>query len=130
VAKLTKLDQGIRDLADMAPAVKIGCRCMDLGYRVLHARAIPREKIDAMPHWRDCEPFSPLERLVMEYAEAMSETAPSVDYGLWRSSKSSWMRPGGSSSVRSSAWRTIARDSTRPSGWPLRRSRSAACSRR
>jgi len=75
-----KLDMKVRDLADMAAAVKIGCPwCMDFGYWMLHGRGILREKIEAVPHWRESNVFSPLERLVMEYAEAMTETPPVVD---------------------------------------------------
>jgi alkylhydroperoxidase family enzyme len=58
---------------------------MDFGYWVLHTRGIPREKIEAVPHWRDSELFDPLERLVMEYAEAMTETPPTVDDKLVKS---------------------------------------------
>ncbi len=75
-----KLDMKVRDLADMAAAVKIGCPwCMDFGYWIMHGRGIPREKIEAVPHWRESNVFSPLERMVMEYAEAMTETPPIVD---------------------------------------------------
>ncbi len=35
-------------------AVKIGCPwCMDFGYRVLHGHGMPREKIEAVPQWRN-----------------------------------------------------------------------------
>ena len=61
-------------------AVKIGCPwCMDFGYWALHTHGIPREKIEAVPRWRDSELFDPLERLVMEYTEAMTKTPPTVD---------------------------------------------------
>ena len=36
------------------------------------------EKIRAVPHWRDSGAFTELERLVLEYAEAMTATPPSV----------------------------------------------------
>lgn len=75
-----KLEVKLRDLAEMAAAVKIGCPwCMDFGYWILHGHGIPREKIEAVPHWRESNVFNPLERLVMEYAEAMTETPPLVD---------------------------------------------------
>jgi AhpD family alkylhydroperoxidase len=75
-----RLDVKIKDLADLAVAVKIGCSwCMDFGYWVLHTHGIPREKIEALPRWRDSNLFDPLERLVLEYAEAMTDTPPTVD---------------------------------------------------
>ncbi len=36
------------------------------------------EKIHAIPAWRDAEIYDALERLVLEYAEAMTETPPAV----------------------------------------------------
>jgi alkylhydroperoxidase family enzyme len=82
-AKWSKLDLKIRHLADMAAAVKIGCPwCMDFGYWVLHTDGIAREKIEAVPRWRASEVFTPVERLAMEYAEAMCETPPTVDDDL------------------------------------------------
>jgi alkylhydroperoxidase family enzyme len=75
-----RVDVKIKDLAELATAVKIGCAwCMDFGYWVLHGHGMPREKIEAVRHWRDSELFNPLERLVLEYAEAMTETPPTVD---------------------------------------------------
>ena len=53
-AKWNRLDPELRDLADMTAAVKIGCPwCMDFGYWVLHTRGIARERIEAVPNWRD-----------------------------------------------------------------------------
>ena len=78
-AKWNRLDLKIKHLAEMAAAIKIGCSwCVDFGYWIMHTHGIPREKIEAMPHWRDSKVFSPLECLVMEYAESMSETPPST----------------------------------------------------
>ncbi|HYV01280.1 MAG TPA: carboxymuconolactone decarboxylase family protein [Actinomycetota bacterium] len=79
-AKWKKLDLKLRDLAEMAATVKIGCPwCVDFGYWVLYGHGIPREKIEAVPQWRDSDLFDLLERLVMVYAEAMTETPPTVD---------------------------------------------------
>jgi len=79
-AKWSKLDLKVKQLAEMAAAIKVGCSwCVDFGYWIMHKHGIPREKIEAVPQWRDSKLFSPLERLVMEYAEAMTETPPTVD---------------------------------------------------
>ena len=78
--KWQKLNVRIKDLAELAAAVKIGCPwCMDFGYWVLHGHGVAREKIEAVPQWRESKLFDPLERLVMEYAEAMTDTPPTVD---------------------------------------------------
>src|SRR5262245_10610409 len=79
-AKWKKLDRRLRDLADLAAAVKVGCPwCLDFGYWVLRTHGIPREKIEAVPSWRESSLFNPLERLAMEYAEAITQTPPAVD---------------------------------------------------
>jgi alkylhydroperoxidase family enzyme len=74
------LDRGLKDLAVMAAAARIGCSwCLDFGYweaTTLHH--VPAEKIRAVPGWRDSDVFSGLERLVLEYAEAMTDTPPGV----------------------------------------------------
>jgi alkylhydroperoxidase family enzyme len=79
-AKWNKLDPGLKHLAVMATAARINCAwCMDFGYWVGHQQGMPVEKISKVPQWRDAkEAFTPAELLVMEYAEAMTETEPVV----------------------------------------------------
>jgi alkylhydroperoxidase family enzyme len=80
VERWRKLDQGLKDLAVMAAAAAIGCSwCMDFGYwESTMKHDVPAEKIRAVPSWRDSGVFAELERLVLEYAEAMTDTPPSV----------------------------------------------------
>jgi alkylhydroperoxidase family enzyme len=80
VERWRTLDHGLKDLAVMAASAKIGCAwCMDFGYWETTVRhEVPAEKIRAVPGWRDSEVFTGLERLVLEYAEAMTDTPPSV----------------------------------------------------
>jgi AhpD family alkylhydroperoxidase len=80
VQRWRTLDRGLKDLAAMASAASIGCAwCLDFGYweATMHHR-VPQEKIRAVPGWRDSDVFSRTERLVLEYAEAMTATPPSV----------------------------------------------------
>ena len=84
-ARWNALDVKIRDLADMAAAARIGCSwCLDFGYWMMHTHGTPREKIEAVPRWRNRNAFDPRERLVLEYAEALTETPPTVDDELVR----------------------------------------------
>lgn len=84
-ARWNALDVKIRDLADMAAATRIGCSwCLDFGYWMMRTHGIPREKIEAIPQWRNSDLFQPLERLAMEYAEALTNTPPSVEDELVR----------------------------------------------
>jgi len=80
IQRWRKLDQGLKDLAVMAAAAQIGCAwCMDFGYwESVTNHGAAAEKIRAVPHWRDSEVFSELERLVLGYAEAMTATPPAV----------------------------------------------------
>jgi hypothetical protein len=50
----------------------------------VHTHGIARQKIQAVPHWHDSQLFAPLERLVMEYAETITATPPTVDDQLAR----------------------------------------------
>jgi len=78
-AKWHALDPRLRDLADLAAASKIGCPwCIDFGYWVLQGRGFTREEIEAVPNWRSSRLFNHLERLVLAYAEAMTDTPPTV----------------------------------------------------
>jgi alkylhydroperoxidase family enzyme len=80
VQRWRSVDWGLKDLAVMAVATRIGCAwCMDFGYwEATVAHHVPVEKIHAIPAWRDAEIYDGLERLVLEYAEAMTETPPAV----------------------------------------------------
>jgi alkylhydroperoxidase family enzyme len=80
VERWRALDRGLKDLAVMAAAASIGCAwCMDFGYwEATVNHEVPAEKIRAVPGWRDSDVFTGLERLVLEYAEAMTDTPPSV----------------------------------------------------
>jgi alkylhydroperoxidase family enzyme len=80
VARWRKLDRGLKDLAVMMAATAIGCSwCVDFGYWESTMNGdMPAEKIAAVPRWRDSGAFSEPERLVLEFAEAMTTTPPSV----------------------------------------------------
>jgi AhpD family alkylhydroperoxidase len=80
VERWRSLDRGLKDLAVLAAAAAIGCAwCLDFGYwEATVKHEVPPEKIRAVPAWRDSEAFTGLERLVLEYAEAMTGTPPSV----------------------------------------------------
>ena len=75
-----RLDRGLTDLAVMAVAASIGCAwCLDFGYwETAVKHDVPAGKIRAVPAWRDSDTFTGLERLVLEYAEAMTGTPPGV----------------------------------------------------
>ena len=70
-----KLPPTLNALAVMVVAREIGCSwCMDFGYWENHHRGIDPAKLRAVGQWRTSEEFTPLERAVMEYAVAATQT--------------------------------------------------------
>ena len=79
VAKWHRLDDQLKFLAVMAAAVRIECSwCVDFGYHEAHSHGVDLAKLTAVPRWRESDAFTDLERRVIEYAEAMTETPPAV----------------------------------------------------
>ena len=74
-----RLDPNLGTFAAMAAAGVIGCSfCLDLHYFLTHNRGLDEAKAREVPRWRESTAFTPLERHVLEYAEAMSHTPPAV----------------------------------------------------
>jgi AhpD family alkylhydroperoxidase len=79
VQKWNQLDANLKTFAHMAVAAQIGCSaCLDFGYFQAHNEGLDELKASEVPRWRESTAFTPLEREVMEYAEAMTETPPRV----------------------------------------------------
>ncbi|HET7386050.1 MAG TPA: carboxymuconolactone decarboxylase family protein [Nocardioidaceae bacterium] len=82
-AKWKECDENLKSYAHMAVASLIGCTwCLDLGYFQAHNEGLDEAKAREVPRWRESSVFTPLERDVMDYAEAMSQTPPAVTDGL------------------------------------------------
>jgi len=78
-AKWDQCDENLKSFAHMATASLIGCSfCLDLGYFQAHNDGLDVAKAREVPRWRESDVFTPLERDVMEYAEAMSQTPTTV----------------------------------------------------
>jgi alkylhydroperoxidase family enzyme len=72
-------DENLKSFAHMTVASLLGCSfCLDLGYFMAHNEGLDEAKAREVPRWRESDVFTPLERDVMEYAEAMSQTPPAV----------------------------------------------------
>ncbi len=79
VARWKALNPQLKALAEMAAAVAIECSwCLDFGYHEAHSQGLDTVKIAAVPRWRTSEVFTPVERRVLEYAEAMTTTPPTA----------------------------------------------------
>ncbi|MDX3747967.1 carboxymuconolactone decarboxylase family protein [Streptomyces sp. AK08-02] len=84
VSEWDMADEGLKTFAHMAVAAQVGCSwCLDINYfQALH-KDLDLTKASQVPRWRESEVFTPLERDVLEYAEAMTNTPPTVDDELY-----------------------------------------------
>jgi alkylhydroperoxidase family enzyme len=72
-------DESLKSFAHMAASAQIGCSwCLDIGYFQAQNQALDLAKASQVPRWRESDAFTPLERDVLEYAEAMTSTPPTV----------------------------------------------------
>jgi AhpD family alkylhydroperoxidase len=79
VQKWDQCDENLKSLAHMAVAGMVGCSfCLDLGYYNAHNKGLDMHKAREVPRWRSSDVFTPLERDVLAYAEAMTQTPPTV----------------------------------------------------
>lgn len=79
-------DASLKSFAHMAVAAQVGCSwCLDVAYFQAHNENLDTAKASQVPRWRESDVFTPLERDVMEYAEAMTHTPPTVTDELYAS---------------------------------------------
>ena len=77
--KWDECDENLKSFAHMAVASLVGCSwCLDFNYFMAHNQGLDVEKAREIPRWRESDVFTPLEREALEYAEAMSQTPPTV----------------------------------------------------
>lgn len=79
VEKWSSLPAELKDLACAAVSAQVGCSwCIDFGYYVARNRGMDVAKLEQLGSWRDSTAYNPLERAVLAYAEAMTNTPPTV----------------------------------------------------
>jgi alkylhydroperoxidase family enzyme len=79
VQKWDRCDETLKTYAHMAAVSLVGCSfCLDYGYFEANNKGLDLDKAREVPRWRESTVFTPLERDVMAYAEAMSQTPPTV----------------------------------------------------
>ncbi|MFF4254054.1 carboxymuconolactone decarboxylase family protein [Streptomyces sp. NPDC001663] len=72
-------DASLKTFAHMAVAARIGCSwCLDINYFLALNQNLDPARASQVPRWRQSEVFTPLERDVLEYAEAMTDTPTTV----------------------------------------------------
>src|SRR3954453_8975077 len=77
--KWDRCDRTLKSFAHMAVASYVGCSwCLDFNYFTAFNEGLDVDRAREIPRWREAEVFTPLEREVFEYAEAISNTPPTV----------------------------------------------------
>jgi alkylhydroperoxidase family enzyme len=72
-------DESLKTFAHMAVAAQVGCSwCLDVNYFLAQNKNLDLAKASQVPRWRESDVFTPLERDVLEYAEAMTNTPTTV----------------------------------------------------
>jgi alkylhydroperoxidase family enzyme len=76
-------DLSLKSFAHMAVAAQVGCSwCLDFGYFQAFNEHLDIDKAREVPRWAESTLFTPLERAVLGYAEAMTETPLTVTDGM------------------------------------------------
>lgn len=79
VAKLKRLGPTLTALATMASSAPIECQwCIDFGYFEAHHEGVQPAKLENVTRWREATVYNPVERRVLEFAEAATATPPTV----------------------------------------------------
>ena len=79
VATWDAVDASVKTFAHMAVAAQVGCSwCLDINYFLAQNHNLDLAKASQVPRWRESDVFTPLERDVLDYAEAMTNTPPTV----------------------------------------------------
>lgn len=77
--KASSVDYGLKHLAMLRAAQLIGCEwCLDFGSFLAQRSGLPAEKLRELSAWRESTLFDEVERLALEYAEAMTRTPVEV----------------------------------------------------
>lgn len=79
VQKFDACDEQLKAFAHMAVAAQVGCSwCLDFNYFQAFHHGVDVTKARDIPRWREVDTFSTLEAEVLGYAEAMTNTPPTV----------------------------------------------------
>lgn len=74
-----RVDERLKLLAEMKAAAVVGCEwCMDFGSKLSRDEGIPDRQLHELPIYRTSDAFDERERLVLDYAAAISRTPAEV----------------------------------------------------
>ena len=77
--KQHRVPERLKVLGELKAAALVNCEfCVDIASSLARDAGITEAELLALPHYRDSEQFDELEKLVLDYAAAMSRTPTSV----------------------------------------------------
>jgi alkylhydroperoxidase family enzyme len=83
-AKEHRVDERLKALAETKAAAIVNCEfCCDIASSVARDAGITEAQLLALPRYRDSDEFSQLEKLVLDYATAISRTPARVEDELF-----------------------------------------------
>jgi AhpD family alkylhydroperoxidase len=69
------VDKRLKDLAMLRTSQLVGCEwCLDFGSKLAQDSGVPEQDLRELSRWRESERFDERDRIVLEYAEAMTRT--------------------------------------------------------
>jgi alkylhydroperoxidase family enzyme len=81
-----RVEERLKVLAETQAAALVNCEfCRDIASSIAREAGVSEAQLLALPRYRESEEFSELERLVLDYASAMSRTPTTVDDELFAS---------------------------------------------
>jgi len=84
VARAHRVPERLKVLAELKAAALTHCEwCIDIGSPIAYRAGIGEAQMLALPHYRESEEFSELEKLVIDYAVGISSTPVSVSDELF-----------------------------------------------
>jgi AhpD family alkylhydroperoxidase len=83
-ARLRRLDWRLQVLAELKATTLTQCEfCIDLESQIARRSGLSDQQLLALPHYRDSDLFTDLEKLVMDYAASMTRTPAQVPDALF-----------------------------------------------
>ncbi len=74
-----RLDPRLKQLAELKAAALVACEfCLDIGSALAMTAGITERQLRDLPNYADSDAFRPEEKLVLEFAEAMTSTPAEV----------------------------------------------------
>jgi AhpD family alkylhydroperoxidase len=84
LSRASRVDERLKNLAELKAAALTGCEyCLDIGSAIARKAGVTREQLTDLPRHRESPHFSERERLVLDYATAMSQTPVEVSDELF-----------------------------------------------